>query len=170
MPGLIRDCIIGMALLKEGGCTIDIPNNYIKFSHHKNQLKPPVIKMLNVFVQEEESEIGELIQQKVDEITELSESSKQELQNILRENQEVFWKRPGRITGYQHRLNVIDTRPYCLNGWPIPMKYQRPVDEEIQRMEDYRIIERAASPYINPMVTVIKKETRVCGFAWMIER
>lgn len=53
---------------------------------------------------------------------------------------------------------MTETRPYCLKGWPIPLKYKKAVDDEIRRMEDYGIIERAASPYINPMVTVIKKD------------
>ena len=35
------------------------------------------------------------------------------------------------------------------------------MDKEIKKMEECGVIERAASPYINPMVTVIKKDQSV---------
>ena len=41
------------------------------------------------------------------------------------------------------------------------MKYQDAVRAEIKKMEEHGIIERAQSPYINPMVTVIKKDQTV---------
>lgn len=57
---------IGMPILKETGCTIDIPNNYIKFNNTEDQHEPPVMaKMLSVAIQEEDSESDELIQQEM---------------------------------------------------------------------------------------------------------
>ena len=41
------------------------------------------------------------------------------------------------------------------------MRYQDAVRTEIRRMEEHGVIERAQSSYINPMVTVIKKDQSV---------
>ena len=41
------------------------------------------------------------------------------------------------------------------------MKYKEAVKAEIKKMEEYSITERAQSSYINPMVTVIKKDQMV---------
>ena len=68
---------------------------------------------------------------------------------------------PGRIQAYQHKFEVTDRTPYCQKGWPIPLNYQDAVRAEIQKMEAHGVIERAQSPYVNPMVTVIKKDQTV---------
>ena len=43
----------------------------------------------------------------------------------------------------------------------MPLAYKGKVDEEISRMLQYGVIERCNSPYVNPLVTVIKKDGRV---------
>ena len=43
-----------------------------------------------------------------------------------------------RIKGYQHKFIVTDATPYCLRGWPIPLKYQDAVDQEIRTLEEYK--------------------------------
>ena len=80
---------------------------------------------------------------------------------MLINNKTVFRDTPGKITAYSHKFKVTDNTPYCRKGWPVPMKYQDAVRAEIKKMEEHGIIERAQSPYINPMVTVIKKDQTV---------
>lgn len=53
---------------------------------------------------------------------------------ILTRNKSRFDDRPGRIPGYEHELRVTDDKPFFQKGWPIPLAYQRQVDEEINRM------------------------------------
>lgn len=162
IPGLVRDCILGMPMLQEENCIINLSDNCITFNSHENRQELPVTaEMMGVELGDEGPNSEQDISLKVEEITGLPECTREKLQRILLENREVFRQRPGRITGYQHRLRVTDRSPYCLKGWPIPFKYQKAVDEEIRRMEEYGVIERAASPYINPIVTVIKKDQSV---------
>ena len=80
---------------------------------------------------------------------------------VLIKNHQIFREQPGRITSYEHRFVVMDTTPYCMKGWPVTLKNQDAVDKEIKKMEECGVIERAASPYINPIVTVIKKDQSV---------
>ena len=64
-----------------------------------------------------------------------SSKTTEELENILYSNQQVFREQPGRINKYVHRLKVTDTTPYCLKGWPVPLKYQNAVEGELKKME-----------------------------------
>ena len=84
-----------------------------------------------------------------------------QLEQLLYRYQDVFNERPGRIRGYEHYFQVNDKTPYLQKGWPVPIKYHEAVQAEIKRMLEYGIIERAQSPYINPLVTVIKRDGRV---------
>lgn len=163
IPGLIRECILGMEFLQQEGCIINIPQNYIQFSNVHNSLENTgtenIIPLLSL--QKQECNTVDQVENKVNEITGVEEEHLRQLKRILLENREIFDDRPGRIQGYQHSFKVTDHTPYLLKGWPIPLKYQQAVKEEIRRMLDFGVIERANSPYINPLVTVIKKDGRV---------
>lgn len=41
------------------------------------------------------------------------------------------------------------------------MIYKVAVDQEVKKMEVWRVIERATSPYINTLLTVIKKDQSI---------
>ena len=62
---------------------------------------------------------------------------------------------------YEHEFRVTDQTPYFQRGWPVPITYKETVDTEIEKMVRYGVIERCNSPYVNPLVTVIKKDGRV---------
>ena len=38
----------------------------------------------------------------------------------------------GRVIGYEHKFVITDNMPYCIKGWPIPLKYQEAVDQEVR--------------------------------------
>ena len=59
---------------------------------------------------------------------------------------------------YEHEFKVTDETPYFQRGWPIPIAYKEKVDAEISKMLRYGVIERCNSPYVNQMVTVIKRD------------
>ncbi|CAB0036681.1 unnamed protein product [Trichogramma brassicae] len=54
--------------------------------------------------------------------------------------------------------------PFFMKSYPIPDKYRDKVSEEIDNMLRYGVIERAVTPYINPLVIVPKKNgaVRIC--------
>ena len=105
-----------------------------------------------------------MIREKLEEITGVKAQVKKELEEVLRKNYQIFREQPGRITSNEHKFIVVDTTPYCMKGWPVPLKYQKAVDKEIKKMEECGVIEQGASPYINPIITVIKKDqlVRLC--------
>lgn len=163
IPGLVRDCILGIHLLKQEGCAINIRDNYITFQEH-NDLpersdEPQHIPLLTINTTD--NELTEQIEKKIQSIEGVDTVYLRQLRQLLISNKDVFSDRPGRIRGYQHSFRVTDETPFMQKGWPVPIAYQRAVDEEISKMLNYGIIERANSPYINPLVTVIKKDGRV---------
>lgn len=171
IPHLICDCIIGMQYLQQEGCLINIPKKYMvceqtNSGRDNNEPQKMVnhIPLLNVMTEEEGENIEERIQEKLREVNGIGNEHLEQLQRILMENKSVFSKRPGRITQYQHQIQFTDRTYFFQKGWPVPIKYREAVDGEIDRMLKYNIIERAQTPYINPMVTVIKKDgtVRLC--------
>lgn len=158
VPELIKDCIIGMEMLSEEGCVINLPAKRIQFPTKGE------VEILSLETQHEGNPIKLNIEEKINELQELTANQRIQLQQLLINNQEVFKETPGRISVYQHKLEVNDPTPYCLKGWPVPLKHQDAVKEEIRRMVDYGIIERAITPYVNPMVVVVKKNqsVRIC--------
>lgn len=67
-----------------------------------------------------------------------------------------------RIKGYYHRLEITNETPYCLKGsFASPLKYQEAIEKVIDKMLRFSVTERATSPYINPIIMVIKKEQSI---------
>lgn len=152
-----------MDFLQQEGCTINILQKYIQFSNttsgHKSEDASNIIPLLSM--QTKECSTRDLIERKVSDINGVDERNLCQLKQILLANQEIFDSRPGRIQGYQHSFRVTDDTPYMQKGWPVPLTYRRAVKDEIQRMLDFGVIEWAYSPYVNPLVTVIKKDGQV---------
>lgn len=163
IPGLVRDCIIGMNFLQQEGCVINIPENYINFvkqqKEPKGEEQHSIVPIFTVTT--EGKDIKSSIDKKLKEINGVEPRYLDQLKEILLANTQVFDDRPGRIRGYYHTFSVTDNTPYIQKGWPVPLAYQRAVDDEIRRMLEFGVIERANSPYINPLVTVIKKDGKV---------
>lgn len=161
VPELIKECILGIELLNEGKCIVNIPNKQIIFNKPSEENQENVVLEIMGIDFEKQNGIENLIEEKLEEISIIPEESKQKLKRILMDNRIVFRDAPGRIKEYTHQIRVTDPTPYCLKGWPVPFNYQDAVDQEINKMMEHGIIERAASPYVNPMVTVIKKDQTV---------
>lgn len=96
---------------------------------------------------DEDQKVIQQIEKKLQETEDITEGGNSEMRKVLMSDKEVFRDAPGRIRGYEHRLEVTDTTQYCQKGWPVPLKYQDAVEREINRMERYGIIERSTSPY-----------------------
>ena len=120
VPNLIRDCIIGISLLQESKCIINLKDNHITFNNNTNGKIPICSEILTVEIAEEEEKIETTIREKLEETTGISAQTKKELEDILFNNYQVFREYPGRIARYEHRFVVTDTTPYCMKGWPVP--------------------------------------------------
>lgn len=95
---------------------------------------------------------------------------KKRLKDLLWKYKKVFRRQPGLLTSYEHTLKIKEGQPFLGRSCPIPMKYRGKVKEEIQRILDMDVIERSKSPYLNPIVPVIKKDgtVRLCLDAWKL--
>ena len=141
---------------------INYRNNQITFNRHgAGEDVPECSEVLTIEIDKEEEQVGKTAQEKLEEITGINAQVKKELEEVLLRNHKIYREQPGRITSYEHKFVVTDTTPYCTKGWPVPLRYQEAVCKEIKKMEECGVIERAASPSINPNVTVIKKDPSV---------
>lgn len=69
VPNLIRDCIIGISLLQESKCIINLKDNHITFNNNTNRKIPVCSEILTVEIAEEEEKIETTIQEKLEETT-----------------------------------------------------------------------------------------------------
>jgi hypothetical protein len=165
IPSLNKDCILGINMLREGECQLDFRHNTLHINNpnycNRNN-NNTTINMNHLALEENKEEIDNIkFQEAVGEITTIDSQHKQQLLNILNKHKEVFREEPGRIHGYEHELRINDKTPFFQKGWPIPLAYQDKVDDEIKKMIRFGVIERANSQYINPLVTIIKKDQSV---------
>ena len=180
VPKLSRPCIIGIDLLDEFRSHIDLDSKTISFPHLEGR---PSIKIRNeettlspregtgkinsiqdIQVEENKEIVREEIKQKLEETNITDPEIERELGDVLWRHRAVFRKEPGRLKTYQHILRVKENQPFVGRSYPVPMAYRDKVDEEIRKILNKGIIQRSRSPYINPMIPVIKKDgsIRLC--------
>ena len=178
VPKLSRPCIIGIDLLDEFRSHIDEYSKTISFPHLEGK---PSIRLVNEEIPASPAEkthtlnsITEIkddieikkeeIRLKIEETNAANAETKKRFGDILWRHKAVFRKGPGRLKIYQHILRVKENQPFIGRSYPIPIAYREKVDEEIRKMLNMGIIQRSSSPYINPIVPVIKKDgtVRLC--------
>lgn len=91
----------------------------------------------------------------------ISDEHREQLIKILQQNARVFHEEPGRISTYEHKFRVTDESTFFQRSYPIPLAYQDKVYLDIKRMISHGIIEWSSRQYINPIVTVTKKNGSV---------
>ena len=136
----------------------------------KEQIEPDGITdhvnllLLNSIVSEELHPTNQEIHQIVDENKLITTKEKVELTNLLEKHRQTFSTKPGLIKGYEHTIEIIKETHFTTKSYPVPFKHRDKVEEQLQIMLDWKIIERAVSSYVNPLVTIIKKDgsVRLC--------
>ncbi len=65
---------------------------------------------------------------------------------------------------FSHKIRVDSEEPVFIRSYPVPIKYQESVREQILKMLEFGVIEPTHSSYNSPLVPVIKKsgEVRLC--------
>lgn len=76
----------------------------------------------------------------------------------------VFQEGLGTYRGDIPPIEIIPTDPWVNRNYPVPYKHKDKVRELVRQMEGTGIIKRSTSPYINPLVVVVKPngDLRVC--------
>ena len=86
-------------------------------------------------------------------------------------NEEKYWvadaeieekvANAGRISIYEHELKIKDDKPFIIKTYPIPMRLRELVTAELNKLLELGSIRRSNRPYINPLVTSLKKDGSV---------
>ena len=121
----------------------------------------------------DEEEGRELWERKIEEIrTFQGEQPQQEITKKQAENliliyntyQHVFSNTPGKVKGYQCKINFHEPVDFHRKSYPIAYSLKNEVRTEINRMMEEDIIEYSQSPYTSPIVAIPKKngKVRIC--------
>jgi len=104
------------------------------------------------------------IQQRVQSITSISHTDKTQLLNLLSEYHSIFSNRPGCNRLYTCSFNVVKDEPFKVHPYPIPFAQRPAVEQELNRMLEWGVIERSSAPYASPIICVKKSDgsVRLC--------
>ena len=104
------------------------------------------------------------IEEKVAKCELLNNEEKKKFWEVLKKYKDIFSKKPGRISIYEHELKIKNDKPFIIKTYPIPMRLRELVTAELNKLLELGIIRRSNSPYINPLVTSLKKDrsVRIC--------
>lgn len=84
--------------------------------------------------------------------------------NLLEKHKTLFSDKPGLTTEYVHDIRLKDTREFCMKQYPVPIAHKDAIQKQLNLMEEWGVIRRTATPYINPIMTTLKKDNtvRIC--------
>lgn len=100
------------------------------------------------------------IEEEMEENQEINPENWKKLKELLWKYREVFRIKAGLLTSYVHLLKIKEV---VGRSYPVLLAYRDKVEEEINRLLKMDIMQRCSSPYINPIVPVIKKRyVRLC--------
>ena len=88
------------------------------------------------------------------------ESPKEEMNRLI---QKAKAKNPylGLIKGFQHEIKLLDETPFGCSGYTIPMSLEKAMDEEIERLLKYGIIQPSRSEFISPCFPILKRNGNI---------
>lgn len=88
----------------------------------------------------------------------LSESQKNEILDLLRRNQDVFSGKPGRLRNFEYQMEILEHEPFFVKPYPVPLAKKQAVQNEIDSMLEWQVIERSNSEYNSPLIVVNKRD------------
>jgi hypothetical protein len=135
---------------------------FVSFSNNPKNTKNYSIQCVGI-----EDELEEKIQKIVENAREerkLSSAEADRFYNVLSKHRQIFSDKPGKTEEYVHKIHIRDPTPFYIRPYRVPEVYKPKVQEELKKMMDWGIIERSTSPYVSPMVVVLKpdKTLRLC--------
>ena len=95
----------------------------------------------------------------------LNETQKQEILQVLRNNEKAFNNKPGTCSIGEHAINLYNNVDMPkIHIYRVPEKFKSEVDKQIQVLLEDGKIRESSSPYAHPLVCVTKRngEVRVC--------
>ena len=171
IKGLIYDVIIGIDTLGLMRATIDVGQKSLTFIHNGEQhsvgLNQEDVKTEGVRqpieIRRPEAKFVEPDPEEKEKVY-MNAKENKILTKLIKEYEAIFSGNPSVTTVHEHEIKVAEPEKFTRKVYPIPIKHQEAVREEIQRMLELGIIERSTSSFLNPLVVVRKKsgEIRLC--------
>uniref|UniRef100_A0ABD2W6S1 Peptidase A2 domain-containing protein n=1 Tax=Trichogramma kaykai TaxID=54128 RepID=A0ABD2W6S1_9HYME len=165
VPGLTKACILGIDALKAFNSIINVRDDTfyaqdddgiaLRISYDSRegeQVTCHTVANIDISLDEIEAKVRQ---------TELDIESQNKLIQVCVKHREYFRKVPGRFRSYEYEIHMKNDEPFAIKSYPVPIKYREQVSREIYRMLEYGVIERAKTPFINPLVAVAKKDNTV---------
>jgi hypothetical protein len=156
--------IFGMNFLQNNNAIIDIEHSCLTLKRVKPLSIPFVI---NTTKEENNTSFSALIvsekqlEEVIEEITDrqqFSEDQKVQVNKLFNEYRQLFDDKPGLTHLYTHEIEMRDKTPFYLRSYPIPKSFQQAVQNKIDEMVNLGIIRKAATPYVSPMLIIVKKD------------
>lgn len=161
LPGLQKDCIIGIDILKKCNVIINVRDELVQF----NGENIPWVAETDVIDETVEHCINNIIIKNANDIRDLDINCDKNhlafVRTILEKNLELINDIPTLARGYEHKLQVDETVSLRVKNYPIPYLFQNQVNSEIMKMLKDGIIEKSTTNYINPLVIVKKKDNQI---------
>jgi hypothetical protein len=95
-----------------------------------------------------------VLKEKVESISSLTDSQRQDLFRVLSTHQVVFNEFPSRTDKYVHVIKMHDITPFLTKGYPIAFSLRPEVEAVIEQMLALGVIKREASPFASPLTVV----------------
>lgn len=94
----------------------------------------------------------------------LNEQQQHDIDSLLNKYVHIFQDSPGLHNSFSYKFNVCEHKPYKIKPYPVPFSRRSAVQQEIDKMLNWGVIERSDAPYNNPLVTVVKTDgsIRLC--------
>ena len=89
---------------------------------------------------------------------ELNGEQRNEVMEVLRRYKAIFTEIPGKASVIEHKIDLTDDRPIRCKPYPLPYAKRGEIREEIKNMMDTGIVRESSSPYVSPLVVVMKKD------------
>jgi hypothetical protein len=101
------------------------------------------------------------IKNKINDLDLLTAKQKIEVTDMLINHSQVFSSKPGRAIGHSYKIVVKGEQYFTGKSYPVPFVYRKTVENQLHKLINDGIIERATSAYINPLLVVKKKNGTV---------
>jgi transposase InsO family protein len=103
----------------------------------------------------------ETLRETVATIPHIDKEQREWMLTLLTKYRRVFSEKPGMVNCYEHTIHVKSEKFFVNRSYPVPFAHRDAVQQQLDRMIEWGIIEKCSTPYINPLIVVVKKDQSV---------
>lgn len=161
------DLLIGMNILSDNHMIINLEKRVLEyedvevpFIKNKQEEEGNKNKTININYVGDYREVR-IVENGENKELNCSEDHKELMKEVLKDYEELTNEKQGLARGYTHKLEVINEESFNCKTYPVPQAYKEIVKDEINSMLENRVIEKARTPFINPVVIVKKTDGKI---------